>query len=180
MKELELSKRGKKNKGKFKALVDDDIFDELNKYDWTYNYDYAFRKDYSKDKPNNIFLHRYIYELKNGEIPEGLEVEHINQDKLDCRLENLRLATHAENMCNKSKQKNNKSGYKGVHKDVRKWEYKDKIYIYERWKAQITKDGKQYAKYFPYTDEGLQQAKEWYKEKSLELHKKFSIYNKDK
>ena len=186
MKEIELSKNGWKNRGKYKALVDDSLFDIVNQYDWSYRHDgYAERRDYSTNKPKKILLHRYIYELKYGKIPEELLVDHIDGNRLNCQTSNLRLATKSENGCNIKKQKNNASGFKGISKYVQKQKMKGKTYIYKRWCAEISKDQgkrteKRYTKYFPYTDDGLAQAKEWYKQKSLELHKDFSIFNKDK
>ena len=41
-----------------------------------------------------------------GEIPEGCEIDHINGDKQDNRLENLRCVTHSQN-CNNEKTKIN-------------------------------------------------------------------------
>ena len=40
-----------------------------------------------------------VYEAFNGPIPEGLEIDHINGNNRDNRLENLRVCTHKEN-CN--------------------------------------------------------------------------------
>ena len=40
-----------------------------------------------------------IWEAFNGEIPDGLEIDHINTIRDDNRLDNLRLVTHKEN-CN--------------------------------------------------------------------------------
>lgn len=37
----------------------------------------------------------------NGEIPEGYEIDHLNGDKQDNRLENLRCVTHHQNCNNK-------------------------------------------------------------------------------
>ena len=82
------------------------------------------------------FAHRIIWEMHNGEIPDGMQVDHINQDKLDNRVENLRLATNSQNNHNSSRTKG-KSKYKGVYKAG--WD-KDK------WFAKLTIDGKQ--KYF--------------------------------
>ena len=172
MKEIELSKKGKKNKGKYIALVDDDLFDEVNQYDWCYQ-----SAGYARNSKMNIFLHRFIWNLKFGDIPTGLEVEHIDRNKLNCCLSNLRLATRSENMCNIGKYKNNCSGFKGISKAVYKKKNKNgTIRTYERWRARINKDGKQYAKEFPYNDEGFEQAKAWYKQKSLELHKEFPTF----
>ena len=44
-------------------------------------------------------VHRLVYEAFNGQIPEGLQVNHINEIKTDNRLENLNLMTPKEN-CN--------------------------------------------------------------------------------
>jgi hypothetical protein len=181
MKEIELSKQGWKNKGKYVAFVDDDIFDEVNQYGWTYH-----NKGYAYNKKMKILLHRFIWQLKVGEIPEGLEIEHWDENKLNCQISNLRLATRSENNCNRTKLKNNTSGVKGIYKEVLKKEKEDGTYKeYTHWRAQISKDvgkktEKAYSKRFDYTDEGFVQAKNWIKQKSLELQGKFSIYNKPK
>ena len=43
-------------------------------------------------------VHRLVWETFNGEIPEGYEVNHINETTTDNRLENLNLMTHIENV----------------------------------------------------------------------------------
>lgn len=42
-------------------------------------------------------VHRLVYEAFNGQIPEGLQVNHINEIKTDNRLSNLNLMTPKEN-----------------------------------------------------------------------------------
>jgi hypothetical protein len=64
---------------------------------------------------NKIYLeHRIIWIYFNGPIPTELFIDHINQNKVDNNIENLRLCTRSENQYNRGKYKNNKSGYKGV------------------------------------------------------------------
>lgn len=50
-------------------------------------------------------------------------IDHINMNELDNRIENLRLADKSQNGCNRPKQANNKSGFKNVswYKRYKKW-----------------------------------------------------------
>ena len=58
--------------------------------------------------------HRVVWEMFNGAIPDGLQIDHINGNKSDNKIENLRLATHSENQANKGYTKRNSTGFKGV------------------------------------------------------------------
>lgn len=64
-------------------------------------------------------VHRLVWELHNGEVPVGYEVDHINGDRADNRIENLRLATRSQNGMNHKVHKHNKLGIKGVSTRVR-------------------------------------------------------------
>ena len=72
---------------------------------------------------NRYLAHRLAWVYMYGEIPEGLQVDHINGDREDNRLVNLRLATPMQQTQNVTKYKNNTSGYVGVHwdKSNNKW-----------------------------------------------------------
>lgn len=49
-------------------------------------------------KPKIFKIHRLVWEAFNGPIPEGMQVNHINEDKHDNRLDNLNLMTPKENV----------------------------------------------------------------------------------
>lgn len=72
----------------------------------------------------NAYAHRIVYEMHNGDIPNGLEIDHINGIRHDNRIENLRAVSKSVNQLNKAKQGNNTSGVTGVcwHTRTGKWQ----------------------------------------------------------
>ena len=70
-----------------------------------------------------IAAHRIVWAMNHGNWPFG-EIDHINGDRADNRIENLREVTHQQNCFNRSKAANNRSGYKGVswHAEGKKWQ----------------------------------------------------------
>lgn len=56
--------------------------------------------------------HRIIYFMHYKELPEV--VDHINRDKMDNRIENLRGASNSQNHLNCVMHSSNSSGYRGV------------------------------------------------------------------
>lgn len=103
MKEIELT-RG------CVALVDDEDFEWLNEWAWAITYNSYAKRDCSiNGRRFTVLMHRQILKA-----PNGIEVDHINGNRLDNRKSNLRLATFSENQRNSKCQKNNKLGIKGV------------------------------------------------------------------
>ncbi len=66
--------------------------------------------------------HRLAWLYTHGKWPED-QIDHVNGNCSDNRLENLREATCSQNNFNKPLQKNNTSGVKGVywHKGKQRW-----------------------------------------------------------
>ncbi|ATI17090.1 hypothetical protein [Escherichia phage IMM-001] len=59
-------------------------------------------------------VHRVVWMIMVGPIPDGMETDHINHVRDDNRIENLRLVSRIENMKNKSVYRSNSSGFCGV------------------------------------------------------------------
>ena len=72
-------------------------------------------------------LHRLVWIYHNGDIPNGMFVDHIDGDPSNNRIENLRLATNEQNLRNSKISPKNTSGVKGVSWDKSR----------KKWKAQI-------------------------------------------
>lgn len=83
---------------------------KLNKGYWQVGVD---RKRY--------LAHRVIFALHHRRIPG--QIDHINGDKCDNRIENLREVDNAQNQWNTGLRSTNKSGVKGVywHKGIKRW-----------------------------------------------------------
>ena len=73
------------------------------------NSGYIARCYWADGKVKNELLHRSIVGA-----PTGVIVDHIDGDKLNNRLSNLRICTHSENMRNRKTASSNVSGLKGV------------------------------------------------------------------
>lgn len=58
--------------------------------------------------------HRVIWLWHKGELPKN-RIDHIDRNKMNNRLENLRAVSPSENQHNHSLRRNNSSGFPGVH-----------------------------------------------------------------
>jgi hypothetical protein len=110
MKEIPLSNSDKV------ALVDDEDFERLSQFKWTYekrpNQAYATRA-ISTEGPNShkraIRMHQEILAA-----PPGFMIDHKNGDGLNNLRSNLRICTRAQNAHNSPKKIGGKTPYKGV------------------------------------------------------------------
>lgn len=72
--------------------------------------------------------HRIAWLLHFGKDPYPHEIDHINGDRLDNRIANLRLVDKSQNQLNRTKlNKNNSTGYRGVYAYKNKWVAKIQI-----------------------------------------------------
>lgn len=100
------------------VLVDDLYYHELNKFSWHKNDSgYATGSKTTLKKR----MHRYIFEnILNQDIQDDLVIDHINNNRLDNRIDNLRIVTKKINSYNMKKQKNSTSKYFGISKVINK------------------------------------------------------------
>lgn len=118
-------------KGKF-AIVDDEDFEFVSQWKWQLGYrDCAQRSVFKENgQRHTIYLHREV-----TKAPDGVEVDHIDSNRLNCQKSNLRFCTHNLNVRNALKRSTvTSSKYKGVC-----WHKRQK-----KFNASIRVDGKRY------------------------------------
>lgn len=107
--------------------------------------------------------HRLVWTYHNGEIQTGFEIDHIDRNPSNNKIENLRIATRSQNCSNRTKQENNTSGFKGVS-----WSKQRK-----KWIAMIWNNNKQiYIGLFATPE----LASEAYNHATIKLHKDFACW----
>ncbi len=85
---------GKYGFGQF-CIVDSDVAELVLQYSW------ALDKGYPVSRING--KKTLLHHLLVGKPQKGFVVDHINRNKLDARKENLRFATHAQNVRNSAR-----------------------------------------------------------------------------
>ena len=108
---------------------------------------------------NSYRAHRLIFLMHKGYLPKT--IDHINGDRLDNRIENLRAVTASQNQHNRKLNSNNTSGYKGVY-----WAKQTK-----KWRAEIETSGERvHLGYF----DNVEEAAEVLRKAREELHGDFA------
>lgn len=96
-------KQIKLTKGLF-ALVSDEDFERVNQFKWTASLEsrgtkyYAIRRITADGKRVKIRMHRFIMGLPPRMDASELVVDHVNDNGLDNRRENLQAITQTQNM----------------------------------------------------------------------------------
>ena len=98
----------------FVAVIDAEDAEIAAAYNWSFRpthagRGYAYR---AIDSGKQAFsLHGSVF---RGEVPDGLVLDHKDGDGLNCRKENLRIATRGQNKTNGPGHRGRKGQYKGV------------------------------------------------------------------
>jgi hypothetical protein len=91
-----------------------------------------------------------------GPRPEGLQIDHIDRNRQNDQVENLRYVTRSENTLNKGFNKNSKTRVKGLC-----------CHLEQYWKCSLMVNGISHLKYFP-LDQRIE-AEEWLTSKREEI-----------
>jgi len=151
--------RTKAFKDNIKFKIDIDDYDKHVK-------DYSFMlndKGYAVYSSGNGRHGKYLHRIIMNQYDPKIEVDHIDGNPLNNKKSNLRVCTHQENTFNRSKYKNNKSGFKCVHFDKQ----------YNKYRALIGVNGKQIHLGRFETAEAAHDA---YKKAAVKYHKEFARF----
>jgi hypothetical protein len=119
-----------------------------------------------KFNAKSLMVHRLIWILINGNIPDNCVIDHIDGDSTNNRIENLRCISQKINCLNKTKSKSNTSGETG-------------IFLFNEqgargYRAIIKFNGRQLSQRYYFhklgEEEAFRSACEWRKERIAELN----------
>ena len=152
------------------AVVDYEDWLKLRDFKWSYadsrkdGRGYAVRVETVSRTPyqtRTVYMHK---EVLSG--PVNTDTDHVNEDKLDSRRSNLRVATKSQNAVNRSSVKVSRSGFKGVHLGNSNRQL--------TWFYEVSFEGKSYREYGFHTPELAARARDL---RALELHGEFAVLN---
>src|SRR5579885_2976642 len=94
--ELTITKR----KHNYVIKFDEDDLKLIEPYTWNISKDGYAVTNFVNRNNKTIYLnmHKIIYEHHNGKVAENYDIDHINNDKLDNRKQNLQVLTKSQNI----------------------------------------------------------------------------------
>jgi len=98
------------------TLVDEADYASLSRYRWHLNRGYVTRwesiaTETGRSRTVNVIMHREVMSC-----PDGMQVDHLNHDRLDNRRQNLRIVTNAQNHQNRRA-----NPYRGAMRQKNRW-----------------------------------------------------------
>lgn len=119
------------------TYIDIDDYELVTKYTWRVSKKknkYYLVTGSDSDK-SRIYLHRLI--LKDVQVPEGYEIDHIDGNSLNNRKNNLEVKTRLENIQNSNARIDNQIGIRGICKIKNKYKvdfsFSNKRYYFKDW-----------------------------------------------
>lgn len=92
----------------------------------------------------SVRAHRYAWERANGEIPDGMTIDHMCHNRACVNVEHLRVVTNAQNQQNrKGANSLSKTGIRGVYQHTQTGQ----------WVASAQVDGNRVSRLFPTKEE---------------------------
>jgi HNH endonuclease len=104
------------------TMIDDEIYEVAIKYSWhklPTGYIVTALPRVNGKRPH-LYLHHLVWDFYYGKETRCKSIDHKNRIKNDNRIENLQLATKAEQEYNKDNAKHS-SKYRGVCKSGKRW-----------------------------------------------------------
>lgn len=94
-----------------------------------------------------LLAHRLAYMIYHDtDIPKGMVIDHIDQNRTNNKKDNLRLVSRSGNSRNRAMNRNNTSGYRNI-----RWVSGPKL-----WLVTLSHENQRYSKYFKTLEEALE------------------------
>lgn len=110
---------------------------------------------YYLNSTNRVRMHVYVWQKEVGDIPKGYEIHHINRDKADNRIENLRLMKTSE--------------HRKLHASIMTEEHKEKL------RRNLDEKARPKASEWHGSEEGREWHRRHYDEFKEKLHRKEKV-----
>jgi hypothetical protein len=94
-------------------VVDDVFVSEVAAHRWYDNGTGYARRSVGR---RHQYMHHFVWSLAGRRVPPGMEIDHVNRNRADNRLENLRVTTRRGNLANRTSSHVRKRG------DMRRWQ----------------------------------------------------------
>jgi HNH endonuclease len=113
------------------AAVDDEFAAELEEMGrWDFYMPRGKKSSYARLRlsgrgAGEVRMHQAVWRMAGYELPDEMQIDHIDRDGLNNKISNLRLVTHSGNQLNRSLAngaiRKNRTGVAGVSRSKKRW-----------------------------------------------------------